>query len=103
MDAVIRVNYIMKQIKPKTGILEIHIGLIWCLTLISNCSWINLIELKIDKFDNGLKINICLYQQIYHIKLYTWTIDYYHSIVEILLSLKYPHLGTIWGGKYACP
>ena len=26
MDAVIRVNYVMKQIKPKTGILEIHIG-----------------------------------------------------------------------------
>ena len=26
MDAVIRVNYVMKQILPKTGILEIHIG-----------------------------------------------------------------------------
>ena len=26
MDAVIRVNYVMKQIKPQTGILEIHTG-----------------------------------------------------------------------------
>ena len=69
------------------------------LTLISNCSWIKLIELNINKFNNGSKINICWYQWIYHIKLYTWTIDYCHSIVEILSSLKYPFLGTIWGGK----
>ena len=26
MDDVIRIKYVMKQIKPKTGILELHIG-----------------------------------------------------------------------------
>ena len=26
MDAVIRVNYVLKQIKPNTGILEKHTG-----------------------------------------------------------------------------